>query len=294
LELISESLSTNQGTTIDYGGYSTVRIAKDSKTGQTVAVKVIDPEGYFEEQFIREVEAYVALNHPCVCRILGWVPLSAANAAEIHMELAENRSLARVLERVRWGAAPRFWTPTGKTIIICGIALGMRFVHSKGYIHRDLKPGNTLINGRGEALISDFGTVRPATYDRTLTDGCGTLHYAAPECFIEDAECTEGVAVFSFGSILYEILTDRAVFPFSMSPFDLIRTLRTGKMPAVPDSCGSFIQQLIAECWSGTPEFRPSFHRIVERFQHADFNIVPQASSTVVRRYVSDILRASN
>jgi serine/threonine protein kinase len=216
------------------------------------------------------------------------------NRAEIHMEFAENRCLASVLDRVRCGAAADYWSPTVKGIIICGIVLGMKFMHAKGYIHRDLKPANILINGRGEALISDFGTVRPETCDSTLTSRCGTVHYAAPECFIEDADCTERVDVFSFGSILYEVLTERAAFPASMSPFDIIRLFQGGKMPAIPDSCGSFMQQLITACWSRDPDLRPSFHRILESFQNADFKIVPKASPTLIRRYVTEIIHESN
>jgi serine/threonine protein kinase len=275
---------------IAYGGFSTVRTAKDPKTGKTVAVKVIHRESYAEEKFIGEIEALKELRHPCVCRIVGWTPPSGTKEAEIHMELAENRSLAHVLERVGWGDAPSFWTATGKAIIICGIAMGMSFVHSEGYIHRDLKPENILINGRGEALISDFGTARPETCDSTLTEGCGTVHYAAPECFVENADCTDRIDVFSFGSIVYEILTETAAFPLSMSPFDVIRTLRSRKMPTIPESCGTFMQTLIGECWSHVPELRPSFHRIIELVQHANFDIVPRASHVAVRRYVTDVL----
>jgi serine/threonine protein kinase len=279
---------------IDHGGSSTVRTAKDPKTGQIIAVKVIHPGGYLEQQYVGEVEALTRLNHRCVCRIVGWVPPSGRNGAEIHMELAENRSLARVLKRVGWGTAPAFWTPTGKAIIICGIALGMKYVHSQGYIHRDLKPANILINGRGEALISDFGTVRPETCDSTLTKGCGSVHYAAPESFVENADCTDRVDVFSFGSIVYEILTERAAFPLSMSPFDVIRTLRSRQMPVVPDLCGTFMQKLIGECWSHVPELRSSFDRIIELVQHADFDIVPGASHSLLRRYVIDVLSESS
>jgi serine/threonine protein kinase len=254
-------------------------------------VKEIHLESYVQEEFLRELEAMKALNHPCVCRIFGWVPPSRRNGAEIHMEFAENRSLARVLEQVGWGSRPAFWTPTGKAIIICGVALGMRYVHSQGYIHRDLKPQNILINGRGEALISDFGTARPETYDATLTTACGTIYYAAPECLMEDCDYTGSVDVFAFGLVVYEILAGRAVFPVSMSPYDVIRALQSGQMPVAPDLCGPFMQDLIRECWSRDPEFRPSFHRIVERFQHAGCDIVPKASRAQVGRYVADVLR---
>jgi serine/threonine protein kinase len=278
---------------IGRGASSAVKIATDPRTGRLIAVKMIFPEDYDQEHFFREVEALMRLNHPCVCRILGWAPRGVENGAEIQMELAENGSLAHVLKQVRSGIAPSFWSATRKGIIICGIVLGMRVVHSKGYIHRDLKPGNILINGHGDALISDFGAVRPEKSNHTLTSECGTVHYAAPECWIDDANYTSKVDVFSFGSVLYEIVTENPAFQASMCPFDVLRQLRSGEMPAVPGFCGSFMQTLIHRCWSQDPDSRPSFRRIIKEFQHAELNILPGASGSDLRRYVDAILSES-
>jgi serine/threonine protein kinase len=165
----------------------------------------------------------------------------------------------------------------------------MRFIHSKGYIHRDLKPDNILINGPGHALISDFGAVRAEESDATLTGEAGTVRYAAPELFREDGECTDRVDVFSFGSIVFEILTGEPVFPDTLRPFDVVRQHRSGQMPAIPELCGGFMQSLISECWSQDPGRRPSFQQIIERFQEAHFGIVPEASPARVRDYVAGV-----
>jgi hypothetical protein len=65
-------------------------------------------------------------------------------------------------------------------------------------------------------------------------------------------------------------------------------------MAAIPDSCGAFMRTLIEQCWSEAPESRPSFHRIIEFVQHADFDIIPGASHSVLRWYVTGVLRESN
>jgi serine/threonine protein kinase len=258
---------------------------KDPKTGLWIAVKFINPERFEAPGFLREIEALAHLNHPCVLRIIGWVNPSSRTCAEIHTEIAEHGSLDHILEQVKYGGTPQFWTAIGKAIIICGIALGMRFVHSKSYIHRDLKPSNILINARGEALISDFGTVRSESHDATMTPNTGTVYYAAPELFEEHESCTSKVDVFSFGSIVYEILTGKAVFPPSTFPFGVIRALRRGEMPPVPERCGSFMQNLIRQCHSADPESRPSFQEIVQSFEREKFDIVPGAAPNEVRDY---------
>jgi TPR repeat protein len=273
------------------GGFSTVRLGRDPKTGREMAIKIISNDGFDEVHFKREVETLMALNHPCVVRIAGWSPRTGSTPAEIWTEFAGNNSLEKVLERVKWGGAPSFWTPTGKAIIICGIALGMRYIHSKGFIHRDLKPGNILIDGYGHSLISDFGTVWSQSYDTTLIPDTGTLHYAAPEMVYEDRGCTAKVDVFSFGSILFEILSEKPVFGASLRPFPIMRELLSGHMPAIPDVCGSRMQDLIRRCWLMDPELRPSFDAIIREFSNNRFDVVPGAQLRRVREYVEGVCK---
>jgi serine/threonine protein kinase len=166
----------------------------------------------------------------------------------------------------------------------------MRYIHSKGFIHRDLKPSNILINHRGESLISDFGTAREDSNDYTFTPEAGTPHYSAPELFREDCVCSPKVDVYSFGLILYEILTGSAVFPTSLSPFQVIRKHRNQDYPPVPDFCGSFMQDLIPRCWSHNPKERPSFSQILKSCQSVNFCGFPGADHSLVHNYVTEIL----
>jgi serine/threonine-protein kinase len=288
---LSEHHCTVLGAVIDYGGFSEVRLTRDHETGKLIAVKHIYPENYDREQFTQEVDTLMRLDHPCICRIVRWAFPSGANEAEIHMEYAENRSLASVLQRAGWREPLEFWNPTGKAMIICGIVLGMRFVHSQGYIHRDLKPRNILINNLGRALVTDFGAARPESPDATMTAETGSVYYAAPELFHEDIPCTDKADLFSFGSIAYEILTGRAAFPSSTPPLAIIPPLLAGKMPEIPESCGDLMKAIIRECWNQQPEFRPSFHAIIERFQNSRFEILPGVEAVRVSGYVRGVNR---
>jgi serine/threonine protein kinase len=207
----------------------------------------------------------------------------------MHIEFAEHGSLQRVMEHAT-GTPDEFWNPTGKAIIICGIVLGLRFVHSKGYIHGDLKPSNILIKTGGTALISDFGTSRLASDDSKSTTESGTVYYSAPEMFLSDGVCTTKADIFCLGLVLYEILTGSAVFPISMHAFHVLRKLRYNELPAVPDSCGELMQDLIHRCWLRKPESRPSFDDILNEFRKADFELRPGVDRLKVRQYVNDVL----
>jgi hypothetical protein len=90
---------------------------------------------------------------------------------------------------------------------------------------------------------------------------------------------------------MYEILTGTAVFPRTDYHFPIMKRIRSGQMPAVPDECGSLIQELIRRCWSMDPETRPQVDEIIRDFRAAQFHIVPGADAVMVRMYIDDIER---
>jgi serine/threonine protein kinase len=209
------------------------------------------------------------------------------HTAEIHTEFAENGSLESVLKHRKAGS---FWNPSGIQIVICGIVLGMRFVHACGFIHRDLKPSNILINARGEPLIADFGTSVPEEYKEEYSSEGGSVHYAAPEQYLDEFACTNKVDVFAFGLILYEILVGSPVFAPSMEPFPVMRQLCHGEMPSIPDKCGVLMQNLIPRCWSMDPTKRPSFDDIFNEFAAQEFELFTGTDSVSVRNFVWGVL----
>jgi serine/threonine protein kinase len=205
------------------------------------------------------------------------------------MEWAQNGSLAHVFKLVKSRQRPFFWNPTGIAIIISGIVLGMRYVHSRGFIHQDLKPSNILLNDKGQVLIADFGVGRDEYVDVTPR-GCGTVAYAAPEMFQEEAELTRKVDIYSFGLILYEILVGSSVFPEDDALFDIIRKKRIGDLPLIGSRVLPTIADLIQACWQLNSDSRPSFDDILSLFEAIGYEIVPDAHFNSVADYVKGIM----
>ncbi|MBX3470161.1 MAG: serine/threonine protein kinase [Planctomycetes bacterium] len=194
------------------GGMGAVYRAVDRRSGRRVALKLVlagraaTPEQ--RRRFAREVEAQRALDTDGVVRVL-----DADAAAEVPwyaMELVDGPSL---------GAAKADLDLRRRVEVLAGVARAIGAAHAKGYLHRDLKPDNVLLERRGEALVprvTDFGLAKQVGGESRLTaDGAvlGTPHYMAPEQATgEVARAGPPTDVFALGVMLYELATGRLPF----------------------------------------------------------------------------------
>jgi serine/threonine protein kinase len=276
------------------GGVGVVKLLRDGETKQELAVKVIQAGfGFNRERFIREIEV-LSLSHPCLMGLIGFAfPVAGINAsAMIAMEFMSGGGLDAALERVRRDNRPTFWSHTGIAIIIVGIVLGMRFLHSQHVIHRDLKPGNILLDGAGRPRICDFGSARSTLLDTTPTPAVSTPTFRAPEMFDPQVNHTEKVDVYSFGLLLFELLVGWPVFSHRMHELAIAQDTVNGRRPEIPKDCmPKFLKTLIRQCWGVRPERRPTFNEIIATLKAEDYLIYPDIDKAEVTRYVEEVER---
>jgi Tol biopolymer transport system component/predicted Ser/Thr protein kinase len=184
---------------IGAGGMGEVYRARDSRLGREVAIKVSNE--HFSERFEQEARSIAALNHPNICQLYDVGP------NYLVMELIEGSPLRGPL-------------PLAKTVEYAGQILdALDAAHQKGITHRDLKSSNILITKQGIKLF-DFGLAKQTAplketdVTRALTEQgaiVGTLLYMSPEQLQgEDADARSDL--FSFGCVLYEMLTGKRAF----------------------------------------------------------------------------------
>src|SRR5215472_6160760 len=184
---------------IGAGGMGEVWKARDTRLDRTVAIKVAKEK--FSERFEREARAVAALNHPHICT------LHDVGPNYLVMEYVEGAPLKGPL-------------PLEKAIEYAGQILdALDAAHQKGIIHRDLKPANILVTKQGIKLL-DFGLAKQAIPlkemdpTRALTEQgqiVGTLRYMSPEQ-LEGKEADARSDLFSFGCVLYEMLSGKYAF----------------------------------------------------------------------------------
>jgi serine/threonine-protein kinase len=197
-----------------------------------VALKVItksllDPADldYVISRFRHEAEAVGRLTHPRIAAIYDFIETD--DIACIVMELVNGKSLAHHLKEVTHYGFKDTWE------IIRQVLDGLAYSHGQGVIHRDLKPGNILINDDGRIKITDFGVARIDTSTLTVMgDIVGTPHYMAPEQF-SGREATPRTDLYQVGVILYELLTGTR--PFTGNNVEILRRVMNER-PANPST----------------------------------------------------------
>ena len=207
------------------GGLAEVYAARDTVTGQTVALKALHQHLLFDtalvERFRRELAVTRQLDHPGIVRVYDLYDDDAVRPF-FAMELLEGETLA---DRLRRGALP----PKEARRIALEICAALKAAHRAGVVHRDLKPQNIWLTQDGRVKLLDFGLARAAGMSRLTAQSTvmGTPGYVAPE-LLGGAGVDARSDVYSLGATLFEMLTGQRAFPFA----DPYRVLRRQKEPA--------------------------------------------------------------
>jgi serine/threonine protein kinase len=191
------------------------------------------------------------------------------------------------LDRLIKAGDPGLDDPTNQSKIILGIVQGMRFLHSQKppVMHRDLKPGNILVDKDMKVRICDFGSSRTIEADVTQTGGVGSPAYCAPEVFDDSGRYGTEVDVFSFGLTWYEILTGERVIK-GPSHVKCYNEAKSEDRPEIPANLNPELSNLFACCWSPHPGERPSFDDIFADLASEQWIIVQGADSARLSEYV--------
>jgi serine/threonine protein kinase len=240
-----------------------VRKYRSKETGRIVAARgVWMPESMksshsLNEILVRELESWTTIScHPSIVPLIGYSLPGRRTGSHIVTEFMEHGDLHEVIRD-----SPCWWTPTAKAMAIVGLIRGMEFAHSCQIIHRDLNPWNLLFDSHYHLRINDFQSSRIASLKSQFTHQLGNGSYTAPEMFTA-TEYDEKVDVFSFGMILYEILSNVPVFESNLSPYQVMVKIKQGERAVVSQTFQEWVARLIGRCWDKNPANRPSFHDI--------------------------------
>jgi serine/threonine protein kinase len=237
----------------------------------------------------REAAILKSLKHPLVLALSS----ESHRAPGIATEYAGNGSLANALASAAFNRHSRSGA-NRIARVVAGIALGMRFVHSRDTVHRDLQPENILLDWNWNVRIADFGRSLsfnvPPLPASAVPRGALAIesHYRAPECY--DGTFHRASDVFAFGMIVYEIAAGRSAFPVDLSHWQIaFRLLVMNERPEFPEFVRPAVRALIEDCWASDPDERPSFVEIVDRLAEMQFRVTENVDSRKLAQFMKTI-----
>ncbi|BFG32576.1 hypothetical protein CerSpe_188500 [Prunus speciosa] len=269
------------------------RIYRGVYKQRDVAIKLISqPEEdaglavLLEKQFTSEVALLFRLHHP---NIISFV--AACKKPPVFCIITEylsGGSLRKYLHQQEPHSVPLSLVVK----LALDIARGMQYLHSQSILHRDLKSENLLLGEDMSVKVADFGISCLESQCGSAKGFTGTYRWMAPE-MIKEKHHTKKVDVYSFGIVLWELLT--ALTPFdNMTPEQAAFAVsQKNARPPLPSTCPMAFSRLISRCWSTHPDKRPHFDEIVhilERYaesleQDPDFfsSYKPPSDHTLLR-----------
>lgn len=238
------------------GGMGTVFLCEHTGLRKKVAVKVLPPEQAADEgtreRFFREARAAAVLDHPNIVRVFD---TNSSNGVHyMVMEYVEGQDLQSILNK--YGPVPH----TRACTYVAQAALGLQHAAEKGLIHRDIKPGNLLVDKDGVVKILDMGLARftedaednnlTAKYDKGAV--LGTADYMAPEQIIASSSVDTRADIYSLGVTLYTLINGKP--PFSGSSTQKLVGHQTQKATSltqirreVPKALSAVVEKMMAK-----------------------------------------------
>ncbi|KAK4373117.1 hypothetical protein RND71_008501 [Anisodus tanguticus] len=262
----------NMGPAFAQGAFG--KLYKGTYNGEDVAIKLLEkPENdlerahLMEQAFQQEVMMLARLKHQNIVRFIG--ACCKPMVWCIVTEYAKGGSVRQFLARRQNRSVPL------KLAVkqALDVARGMEYVHDLNLIHRDLKSDNLLIAADKSIKIADFGVARIEVQTEGMTPETGTYRWMAPE-MIQHRPYTHKVDVYSFGIVLWELITGMLPFQKMTAVQAAFAVVNKGVRPAIPNDCLPVLGEIMTRCWDANPDNRPPFSQVVRMLEIAETEIM--------------------
>ncbi|XP_072041967.1 ATP-dependent RNA helicase DHX58-like [Amphiura filiformis] len=238
------------------GGFGTVYHRKWK--GQDVAIKRFNPDQDDQKEYETELGVLCGLSHPNIVKLIGVVARSSEDEAfTLILELCNGGSLKSYLRKSTEKLPPDQFTAWATQA-----AQAIEYLHKQGIIHKDVKSDNYLIADENVLKLADFGTSKYA--DRTMDNATksGTPAYMPPEIHSDDL-LSPKFDFFSYGVVLWEILTRGTPYEGMEPQFITYNVTQKNLRPTIPSDCPEDLEKLMKRCWEEDRYKRPTIDEIL-------------------------------
>ncbi|CAK9178373.1 unnamed protein product [Ilex paraguariensis] len=256
---------------------------KGTFRSQDVAIKVFKSEYLNEDvqkEFAQEVFILRKVRHKNVVQFIG--ACTRPPSLCIVTEFMSGGSVYDYLHKQKG----IFKLPSILKVAI-DVSMGMNYLHQNNIIHRDLKAANLLMDENEVVKIADFGVARVRAQSGVMTAETGTYRWMAPEV-IEHRPYDHKADVFSFGIVLWELLTGKLPYAHLTPLQAAVGVVQKGLRPTIPKHTHPKIVELLEKCWQQDPYLRPEFSEIIEILQDMAKTVVEEERASKRRTQLGE------
>ncbi|KAL3539115.1 hypothetical protein ACH5RR_002481 [Cinchona calisaya] len=229
---------------------------------QEVAIKILKAErlnSELQKEFVQEVYIMRKVRHKNVVQFIG--ACTRPSNLCIVTEFMSGGSVYDYLHKQKG----TFKLPTLLKVAI-DVSKGMNYLHQNNIIHRDLKAANLLMDENEVVKVADFGVARVKAQTGVMTAETGTYRWMAPEV-IEHKPYDQKADVFSFGIVVWELLTGKLPYEYLTPLQAAIGVVQKDLRPTIPKHTHPKLADLLERCWQQDSTLRPDFSEIIEILQ---------------------------
>lgn len=219
-----------------------------------------------------EIKILSSLRHPRVLTLMGVVcdmKSMLGAACGLVTEYMSRGSLYHVLHEDTTPVQNRLTSLPSKLRVLRDVADGMRYLHSCEVIHRDMKSPNVLLDEEGRAKICDFGVSKLLSGDSTeASTAVGTTRWSSPEALLGETGVRKSTDVYSFGVMMWEMITNTVPWK-NLSAMQIAIRISRGDnlvLPAVSEDAPEALMDVLKQCLDRDPGNRPLFPDLYESF----------------------------
>ena len=232
---------------------------------ETVAIKKFRGDNFTEEnekEFLNEAAIMSMLDSPYIIKFFGF--FTFRKRFWITMEYLENKSLYTFLHSER--VLKPVWSQLKQVNMALDIARGLDYLHRIKILHRDIKSHNILLDEDLNPKLCDLGFAKIKEHSRSTTNSKQpTCYWTALEVFKQDIY-TEASEIYSYGLVLFEILTSKVPFEKHLTEYALVKALKREKRLKIPDTALPEFKDMINRCSRKEPKDRPALNEVINVF----------------------------
>jgi serine/threonine protein kinase len=255
-------------------------------------LKNLGENDQYKRDFHSEIQLLSSMRHSCIVHFIEVSTRNDDNEPAYAFEFHKNGSLQDVLHTYPNDTLDSYLTPTQKTIIILGVAIGLDYLHfgatDKGsIIHRDIKSGNILPDGALFPKLADFGFSKVILNSGYHTQFRGSWPWMAPEVMAGE-KYGPPADIFSFSMVMYELCTGHRPFPEFNIAEDFVQAVYNEKKRPQIQAASGPLGDLIQRCWDNSPSNRPAAAQIVQSITSGEACFL-RTDMSLVNQYIGSL-----